>query len=50
MKTRNQHTGPRLMTPCPIARRRRKTIARQTMGSVGMTGGFRCAQQGVTMA
>lgn len=45
-----QHTGNTKMQPCPIARRRRKTIARQTMGSVGMTGGFRCAQQGVTMA
>ena len=50
MNTRNQHTGTRVCQPCPIARRRRKTIARQTMGSVGMTGGFRCAQQGVTMA
>lgn len=30
MKTRNQHTGPRLMTPCPIARQRRKTVARET--------------------
>ena len=31
-----QHTGNTKMQPCPIARRRRKTIARQTMGSVGM--------------
>lgn len=45
-----QHTGNTKMQPCPIARRRRKTIARRALQGVGMTGGFRCAQQGVTMA
>lgn len=49
MKTRNQHTGPRLMTPCPIARQRRKTVARRALQGVGMTGGFRAVQQGVML-
>ena len=30
MTTRNQHTGPRMCQPCPIARQRRKTVARET--------------------
>lgn len=30
MKTRNQHTGTRMCQSSPIARQRRKTVARET--------------------
>ena len=40
----NNHMGKTLQ-PCPIGQRRRKTVARRAMGSVGMTGGFRSVQR-----
>lgn len=45
-----QHTGNTKMQPCPIGQRRRKTVARRAMGSVGMVGNCRAVRVEVTMA